>query len=182
MTDSSNTLPVIVHTQTDKRRMLIAIALSAAALVCSLTVLFTTARQPEPPVLISVSIKTLLEEHMVTTIGQNITQTEAELRTSEYVASIESAIAELTGDDSVIVIASEAVLGANVPDFTSDIRLMARERAEALAARRGASLPPIGDQSGVTAMLDRMAADTAALQDELSRNESAPLFPAGEAQ
>ncbi len=182
MTDQTEHLPIVVRTETDKRRMLVAIALAAAALVCSLSLLVAQARQPKPPVVISVSIKSLLEEHMVTTIGQNISQSEAEQLTSEYVASIEAAIADLTGDDSVIVIASEAVLGTNVPDFTGDVRLMARERAEALAARRGASLPAIGDQSSVNAMLDRMAADTAALEEQLARLENRPITTSREVQ
>lgn len=182
MTNTQANLPIVVQTETDKKSMRIAIALAAAALVCSLSVLLMMARQPKPPVVISVSIKSLLEEHMVTTIGQNISQGEAELRTSEYVASVESAIAELTSDDSVIVIASEAVLGENIPDFTSDVRTMARERAEALAIRRGANLPPIGDQSGVNAMLERMSAETAALEEELRRLEGAPLPASQEVQ
>lgn len=167
MSNHEAAVPIVVQTHVDKKRMTWAVALAAAALVCSLMTLLMHAGQPKPPLVISVSIKTLLEEHMVTTIGQNISQSEAEIRTSEYVASVESAIADLTSDESVIVVASEAVLGTNVPDFTSDVRLIARERAEALAARRGASLPPMGDQSGITEMLDRMAAETATLQQQL---------------
>ncbi|MEL7322576.1 MAG: TrbI F-type domain-containing protein [Pseudomonadota bacterium] len=181
MSDHDAAVPVVVQTHVDKKRMMLAIALAAAALVCSVMTLLIHASQPKPPLVISVSIKTLLEEHMVTTIGQNISQSEAEIRTSEYVTSIESAIADLTSDESVIVVASEAVLGPNVPDFTGDVRLMARERAEALAARRGASLPAFGDQSGMTQMLDRMAADTADLRQQLiaiDQNASAQ----GEAQ
>mgnify|MGYP001796459534 CR=1 FL=1 len=169
MTKPALSLPVVVHTQIDKTRMHIAIAIATAALLCSLAVLIGSLRQPDPPVVISVSVKSLLEEHMVDTISQDISQAEAERRTSEYLPSLESAISDLTGDDAGIVIASVAVLGDNVPDFSRDVRHVARERATMLAANRGVTL---GAQPSATQTIERMSAQNAELQSRITDLDS----------
>lgn len=163
----SDQAPVIVHRHVDGQTRRMAIIGVAVACLLSLAALVTVLRQPAPPVFVSVSVKSLMEEHMMSVVGRDISQTEAETRTLEYLAAVESSIAELAGNDGVIVIASEAVIGPSVPDFTSDIRLIARERSEAMARARGQSLPPLGDTSGAERMISEMVAQTDALAAEL---------------
>lgn len=169
----SDQMPVIVHRHVDGQTRRIAVIGVALACLLSLAALVMVLRQPAPPVFVSVSVKSLMEEHMMSVVGRDITQTEAETRTLEYLASVEASIAELAGNDGVIVIASEAVIGPSVPDFTSDIRLIAREQAEAMARARGQSLPPLGDTSGAERLMSEMAAQTEALAAEL--RPSSPL-------
>lgn len=159
--------PVIVHRHIDAQTKRIALIGVAVACVLSLAAFIMVLRQPAPPVFVSVSVKSLMEEHMMSVVGRDITQVEAETRTLEYLAAVEASIAELAGNDGVIVIASEAVIGPSVPDFTSDIRLIARERSEAMARARGQSLPPLGDTSGAERIISEMAAQADALASEL---------------
>lgn len=167
MTNQNNSLPVIVHRHVDETTKRLAILGAAAACILSAAALVLVLRQPAPPVFVSVSVKSLMEEHMMSVVGRDISQSEAETRTLEYLAAVETSIADLAGDEGVIVIAAEAVIGPSVPDFTSDIRLIARERSESMARARGQSLPPLGDTSGVDRLMSDMAAQTDALTAEL---------------
>lgn len=163
----SDQIPVIVHRHVDVQTKRFAILGVALACLFSLAAFVMVLRQPAPPVFVSVSVKSLMEEHMMSVVGREISQTEAETRTLEYIAAVEASIAELAGNEGVIVIASEAVIGPSVPDFTSDIRLIARERSVAMARARGQSLPPLGDTAGVDRMMSKMVAQTEALTAEL---------------
>lgn len=165
MTDQS--LPAVVHREVDQsaRRMLwLGVG---AALVLSLAALVQTFRQPEPPVVVSVSMKALVEDHMMATVGQPISQHEAELRTREFSAALDEAIRELTAEGPVLVLASEAVVGSGVPDFTYDIKARTRVLSRELAARRGATLPASGDTSAIDGALGELEAETEALAMEL---------------
>lgn len=167
MTDQNTNLPVIVHRHVDETTKRFAMFGAAAACILSAAALVMVLRQPATPVFVSVSVKSLMEDHMMSVVGRDISQSEAETRTLEYLAAVETSIADLAGDDGVIVIAAEAVIGPSVPDFTSDIRIIARERSEAMARARGQSLPPLGDTSGVDRLMSDMAAQTDALTAEL---------------
>ena len=169
---SAPKLPMVVHVRIDKKAMWLAIGFSVVGLLLSALSLSITARLPKPPLVISVSIKSLLDDYMVSTLGARISPQEAERRTAEYVASIENAIADLSQDESLIIIASEAVLGPNVPDFTDDLKLMAQERAAFLASERGVTLEPLSSQANVSDLIAKMEADTQSLQRDLERLQS----------
>lgn len=164
------TLPAMIPAQTvTPRSILLVGVLAAGALLCSLTTAIGVLRSPEPPVVIAVSVKSLLEDHTIRLLGQDISDVEAETRTTEFVHAVESAIADYTTDGSVIVIASEAVIGPNVPDFTEEVRTIAQARAKALAAQRGVNLPDLTAETAASIYLDRMSAKTAELQEDLNR-------------
>jgi hypothetical protein len=137
--------------------------LAAAALLLSILAFTGDARRPQPPLFVSVSIKTLIEEHMVSMIGRDVTQGEARQLTEDYIASLEAAIASLAQDDGVIVLAGEAVLGGGAPDFTDDIRAEALRQAARRAEARGLELPEPGGASALTRELDQLSAATADL-------------------
>ncbi|MEM9838012.1 MAG: TrbI F-type domain-containing protein [Pseudomonadota bacterium] len=143
-----------------------ALAMAGLAVAFSAGSLVQTFRQPEPPVFVSVSVKTLIEEHMTSMIGRNITAAEAERRSADYLASLQTAVDRLASEDSVIVIAGEAVLGGGAPDFTRDVRGMARAEAERRAAARGETLPAPGDFSGLQSELNRLETATETLGRE----------------
>jgi len=165
MTDTN--LPTVVHREIDHgTRRLLALGVGAALLM-SLAAFVQTFRQPEPPVVVSVSMKALVEDHMLATAGQPISQHEAELRTREFSAALDEAIRELTAEGPVLVLASEAVVGSGVPDFTADIKVRTRILSRELASRRGASLPTPGDTSAINGMLDDLEAETEALAFEI---------------
>lgn len=157
--------PIIVRRSADtatKVAALSALALSVFAFVAE-------ARRPEPPLFVSVSIKSLIEEHMVSMIGREVSEQQARQLTEEYIASLEAAIASLSESDGVIVLAGEAVLGGGAPDFTSDIRAAAVEDVQARAASRGLDLPKPGDVSGINRELERLTAATGDLDRQLRR-------------
>jgi hypothetical protein len=156
------TLPAIVIRETDKTTKRLVLAGVAVALALSAAALTLTLRQPDPPVFISVSLRSLVEEHMLSTIGPEVTPFEAETRTAEFSRALDAAIGDLAAEEGVIVLASEAVLGAQVPDFTEEVRLRARAHAADLAARRGA-LPPTYDGAGATGLLQGLERDLDAL-------------------
>lgn len=159
-------LPAVVHQHIDQQTRRLALGAAALAIVISFSALFLAARAPEPPVFISVSMKSLVEDHMLATVGRDISHYEAELRTREFSHALDLAIAELAGEDGVMVLASEAVVGSNVLDFTEDIRVRTRVIARELAARRGETLPPPGDVSGIENVFGDIEAemDTLALR------------------
>lgn len=165
MTDQH--LPTIVYSEIDqvaRRTLTLGVG---AALVLSLAALIHTFRQPEPPVVVSVSMKALVEDHMLATVGQPISQHEAELRTREFSAALEEAIRELTEEGPVLVLASEAVVGSGVPDFTADIKARTRALSRELASRRGAVLPGPGDPTAFDTALSELEAQNEALALEL---------------
>lgn len=157
------TSPMIVRRVTDPVTKLSA----GAALVLSTLALTGDLRRPEPPLFVSVSIKTLIEEHMVSMIGRDVIQGEARQLTEDYIASLEAAIASLSEDEGVIVLAGEAVLGGGAPDFTDDIRGEALREATARAEARGTRPPEPSENSVISRELDRLSAATAELHDQL---------------
>ena len=159
--------PAVVHRHVDQATRRLALGGVALALLMSLASLLVSLRQPEPPVFVSVSMKSWVEDHMLATIGQDITQSEAELRTREFSAALNQAVRELTDGAPVMVLAAEAVVGENVPDFTEDIRQRTRVVAAGLAAQRGEALPPLGDTSGVDTLIGEMQAANDAVAAEL---------------
>lgn len=155
--------PVIVRRSTDtltKVAALSALALSALAFI-------SETRRPKPPLFVSVSIKSLIEEHMASMIGREVSERQARQLTEDYITSLEAAIASLSEDDGVIVLAGEAVVGGGAPDFTSDIRAVALEAAKSRAAARGFELPAPGDTSRINRELERLTAATADLDHQL---------------
>ncbi|MEM9093946.1 MAG: TrbI F-type domain-containing protein [Pseudomonadota bacterium] len=156
-------LPSVVHERIDEGARRVAIGAAALAILLSVASLVMTLRQPQPPVVVSISMKSLVEEHMLATVGGDVTQHEAELRTREFAAALDRAVAQLTGETAVLVLASEAVVGSNVPDFTDDIRLRTRAIAADLAARRGASLETDGAARPFDQELSALHAETAAM-------------------
>ncbi|MEM9375208.1 MAG: TrbI F-type domain-containing protein [Pseudomonadota bacterium] len=164
---SESPVPAIVHRQIDEKSKRLLIAGVGLALTFSLTALVSTLKQAEPPVFIAVSMKTLVEDHMASTIGRNISAAEAELRTAEFSRSLDVAISEFASEDGVVVLAAEAVVGSNIPDFTSEVRTRTRQLTEQMAAARGASLPTMGDTSGIEAIYDEMIAETEAMSAQL---------------
>ena len=159
------TPPILVRRAADPVTKLFA----AAALLLSILAFTGDARRPEPPLFVSVSIKTLIEEHMVSMIGRDVTQGEARQLTEDYIASLEAAIASLAEDDGVIVLAGEAVLGGGAPDFTGDIRAEALTQASRRAEARGLEFPEPGDASAMTRELDWLSAATADLGLQIQR-------------
>ena len=161
--------PVVVHERLDENAKRFSLSMAGLALVIALIALVLDLRRPEAPVFISVSMKSLVEEHMLSTVGLDITAYEAELRTQEYARALNLAVGEIAGERQVIVLAAEAVIGANVPDFTEDIRNRTHAIAREMAARRGEALPDLGDTSAIDRRFEEMRAQTDALSDELSR-------------
>lgn len=104
---------------------------------------------------------------MLATIGSDISDFEAELRTREFAQAQDVAISDLAGDAHVIALASEAVIGSSVPDFTEEIRVRTEALARAYAAQRGATLPRPGEASGVDAVMSGIAAQTEAMRRRL---------------
>ena len=170
------TLPAIVIRETDNTTRRLAFAGVAVAVALSTAALTLTLRQPDPPVFISVSLRSLVQEHMLSTLGPEVTPFEAETRTAEFSRALDLAIGELAAEEGVIVLASEAVLGAQVPDFTEEVRLRARAHAADLAARRGA-LPPTYDGAGATGLLQGMERDLDALAVAANLRPSAEERP-----
>jgi hypothetical protein len=79
------------------------------------------------------------------------------------------AIGELSGDRQVIVLASEAVIGPNVPDFTEDIYARTRQLADASAMRRGQTVSLPADTSGIEAFLEGLSAELEAIRGGYDR-------------
>ncbi|MEO0467887.1 MAG: TrbI F-type domain-containing protein [Pseudomonadota bacterium] len=164
---SDSPVPAIVHRQIDAKSKRYLTAGVGIAIAVSLTALFSTIKRPEPPLFISVSMKTLVEDHMASTIGRNISAAEAELRTAEFSRALDVAISEFASEEGVVVLASEAVVGSNVPDFTPEVRARTRQITEQLANARGVNLPAMGDTSSIDAIYDDLIAETEAMSAQL---------------
>ncbi len=108
------------------RRKALAI-LAVLAILLSLFGLLVDARQPDPPVFVSVSVKTLLEEHLQSLSRSDENSMILQQRTQFYLNAIDTVVQELTAQGDVIVLISEAVIGSGVPDFTDDVRIGVRK-------------------------------------------------------
>lgn len=109
------------------RRKALAI-IAGLAIVLSLFGLLVDARQPQPPVFVSVSIKTLLEEHLQSLSRLDENSLLSQQKTREYLNAIDAVVQDLTAQGDVIVLISEAVVGSGIPDFTDDVRYRVREK------------------------------------------------------
>lgn len=113
------------------RRKALAI-LAGIAILLSVFGLLVDARQPHPPVFVSVSIKTLLDEHLRSIANSDAKNSvETSQNTTRFLNAIDSVVEDLTAQGDVIVLISEAVMGSGVPDFTDDIRKKVNEKLEA---------------------------------------------------
>ena len=113
------------------RRRVLAI-LAGLAIVLSVFGLLVDARQPQPPVFVSVSVKTLLEEHLLSIANSDAKNAlETRHNTMKFLNAIDSVVEDLTAQGDVIVLVSEAVMGSGVPDFTDDIRKKVNEKLHA---------------------------------------------------
>ena len=164
---AKHAVPALVHNPLDQLTRRWCLGLSAAAFIISAWVGTQQLREPKPPVFISVSVKSLLEEQMLSGLGRDLAEGELERRSADYIRALEAVLAGYADDETVILVASEAVLGETVPDFTETVRLEAYALASELAALRGEQLPPLGDTSAADALIVQMTAETAALRGEL---------------
>lgn len=103
------------------RRKALAI-LAGIAILLSLFGLLVDARQPQPPVFVSVSVKTLLEEHLRSIASSDTSPALIQQETIKYLNAIDTVVQDLSHQGDVIVLISEAVMGSGVPDFTDDVR------------------------------------------------------------
>ena len=164
---AKHAVPALVQNPLDQLTRRWCLGLSAAAFIISAWVGIGQLREPKPPVFISVSVKSLLEEQMLSGLGRDLPDGELERRSADYIRALEAVLAGYAEDETVILVASEAVLGETVPDFTETVRLEAYALAVELAARRGEHLPALGDTSAADALIEQMTAETAALRGEL---------------
>lgn len=114
------------------RRKALAIIASLAILL-SLLGLLVDARQAHPPVFVSVSVKTLLEEHLHSVVESTDSSLLIEQETTKYLNAIEGVIQELSSQGDVIVLISEAVMGSGVPDFTDEVRQQVKAKLDSQA-------------------------------------------------
>ena len=113
------------------RRRVLAI-LAGLAILLSVFGLLVDARQPQPPVFVSVSVKTLLEEHLQSIANSDASNSlETQQYTRRFLKAIDSVVEDLTAQGDVIVFVSEAVMGSGVPDFTDEIRAKVNEKLDA---------------------------------------------------
>ena len=103
------------------RRKALAI-LAGIAILLSLFGLLVDARQPQPPVFVSVSVKTLLEEHLRSIANSDTSSALIHQETTKFLNAIDTVVQDLSHQGDVIVLISEAVMGSGVPDFTDDVR------------------------------------------------------------
>jgi len=170
--------PAIITPPLDWMSRRLCVGLSAAAFAISALMGLKSLSAPEPPVFVSVSVKSLLEEQMLSGLGRDVAAEELERRSADYITALEAVLARYSQDERVILIASEAVLGDTVPDFTQEVRQEAYRLAGELAARRGQSLPVLGDTSGADRLVRALTAETADMRAALE----GPLdFPSREA-
>ena len=102
------------------------------------------------PKIVSVSVKTLIEEERDWLLGQNATESSANIWIDTVASEIETSLQALEADGYIVVV-KEAVLAGDVPDLTQTVRasLGVRERnsgpvsrsADTLAVFLGASRP-----------------------------------------
>lgn len=114
------------------RRKALAIIASLAILL-SLLGLLVDARQAHPPVFVSVSVKTLLEEHLQSVVESSDSSLLVEQETTKYLNAIDGVIHELSSQGDVIVLVSEAVMGSGVPDFTDEVRQQVKAKLDSQA-------------------------------------------------
>lgn len=159
--------PAIITHPLDRMTRRLCVGLSAAAFAISAVLGLKSLSAPEPPVFVSVSVKSLLEEQMLSGLGRDVAPEELERRSADYITALEAVLARYSEDERVILIASEAVLGETVPDFTQEVRQEAYRLAGELAARRGQSLPALGDTSGADRLVRTLTAETANMRAAL---------------
>lgn len=124
------------------RRKALAI-LASIAILLSLFGLLVDARQPQPPVFVSVSIKTLLEEHLRSIANSDTSSALIQQETTKYLNAIDTVVQDLSHQGDVIVLISEAVMGSGVPDFTDDVR-------ERVKLRLGANITYLPNSTQIT--------------------------------
>lgn len=111
------------------RRKALAI-IAGLAILLSILGLLVDARQAHPPVFISVSVKTLLEEHLQSVLESTDSSLLIEQETTRYLNAIDGVIHELSSQGDVIVLISEAVMGSGVPDFTDEVRQQVKAKLD----------------------------------------------------
>ncbi|MEM8985165.1 MAG: TrbI F-type domain-containing protein [Pseudomonadota bacterium] len=126
-----------VPTPSFKSRILwAALALSLASLLW-LAILTKTVSEQRAPVIVTVSLKTILERHIERLGGDDLTSVELQYRSDAYVAALEQVISHVSQDEDVIVLVSEAVVSDGVIDLTEDVERLAGDLLTPTEARNG---------------------------------------------
>lgn len=154
-----------------KQRWLIA-GLALSALIFSIASLAFSMNKEKPPVFISVSVKSLLEDRLRASLDPSLTPEEVQKRTQEYVVALQTVLNQYQSDGDVVVITAEAVLGDTLPDFTNEVGADAFEIARAMAQERGVKIVELTPAQQLEQQLTQLTQQTVAMTADLDKASS----------